>query len=133
VKDWWRRFRRSKPPVANYDALDRGTGVTFGDAVRVRRTPMTVAANVADRTGIVLGRTTRSLGLASNVIGDESGGLAVSVTFDDSSESAWLAPELVEFIDHRPGTTVGIGEKRLVRDADGNWVRARKSDERAGS
>jgi hypothetical protein len=44
--------------------------------------------------------------------------------FDGRPESLWLAPELLEFIDHAPGTEIEIGSKRFIRAASGDWNEA---------
>jgi hypothetical protein len=33
----------------------------------------------------------------------------------------WFARELLEFVDHAAGLEVEIGDKRLIRRADGGW------------
>ena len=46
---------------------------------------------------------------------------AINVHFSELERSVWLAEELVEFVDHGPGTTMTIGDTTLVRRADGEW------------
>jgi hypothetical protein len=95
----------------------------FGDRVRVRRAPETEAAGLAGRSGIVYGITTVSItGVA--VVGEPEEDTAINVFFEDSGEGVWLAPPLVEFVDHNPGTTVAISgvPKEWTRNAAGEWV-----------
>jgi hypothetical protein len=47
----------------------------------------------------------------------------VNVAFDDGT-STWLTPDLVEFIDHQPGTEIGIGGHTFRRAASGEWEEA---------
>jgi hypothetical protein len=49
---------------------------------------------------------------------------AINVSFEDRKESVWLAPELVEFVDHGPGTEITLEgvPKKWTRDATGEWV-----------
>ena len=56
-----------------------------------------------------------------DVIGETEEDLAFNVHFEDGPDDAWFAPHLVGLVDHAPGTTVTIGEKHLIRDADGEW------------
>jgi hypothetical protein len=94
----------------------------FGDSARVRVTPLTDEAGVAGRLGTVNGITTVSLGYATNLLGDPVDDIAVNLRFDTPPTTAWLTPDLLEFVDHNPGTTIGVGDKSWVRTADGDWV-----------
>ena len=99
-----------------------GSAIDVGDRVRVRSTPATVAAGIADRTGVVHGWTTPSLGYADDVIGDPVDDRAFNVKIDGSTDSFWLAGELVEYVDHGPGMTAVVGGTTLIRQADGSWT-----------
>ena len=99
-----------------------GSTIDFGDRVRIRRTPETVAAGIAGRDGVVHGWTTPSLGYADRVIGEPVDDRACNVQVDDSPDSFWLAGDLVEFLDHGSGTTAVIGETTIVKQADGSWT-----------
>jgi hypothetical protein len=96
--------------------------ITFGDNVRVRATPVTEAAGIAGRTGIVHGNTTPSI-TGIDVLGECSGDYAVHIYFEDLKRGHWLAPELVEFIDHNPGTGIRLHgiPVQWTRSADGEW------------
>ena len=92
----------------------------FGDNVRIRAIPATEVLGIAGKVGQIYGETTPSItGLA--VIGDLRRDYAINVYFAEFERSVWLAEELVEFVDHGPGTTMTIGDKTLVRRADGEW------------
>ena len=92
----------------------------LGDRVRIRVGPVTETAGFAGRIGQVYGWTTPSLGYVDEVVvGDPLDDVAVNVNFGD--ESAWFATDQIEFMDHGPGTTIGIGDKEFVRLADGTW------------
>jgi len=100
----------------------------FDDRVRIRRTAETEAAGLAGRSGIVHGVTTVSVtGIA--VVGKPKEDTAINVFFDESREGVWFAPELVEFVDHNPGTTITISgvAKRWTRDATGDWVESSRA------
>jgi hypothetical protein len=95
--------------------------ISFGDNVRVRRTPETEALGVAGRIGQVFGQTTPSItGVA--VVGGSDRDYALNVNFQDRRDTLWFAPQLLEFIDHAPGTEIHVGKVSAVRDSDGNWV-----------
>ena len=96
--------------------------ITFGDNVRVASTPLTNSLGLAGLTGAVYGETTPSV-TGVEVIGGAAQDYAINVQLDGRDESHWFAPELLEFVDHAPGTKIVIGNKRLVRSAAGEWVR----------
>jgi hypothetical protein len=95
--------------------------ISFGDNVRVVSTPLTVSMGLAGLTGMVYGETTPSV-TRVEVIGGASRDFAINVQLDGRSTSFWFAPELLEFVDHAPGTEIVISNKRLVRSALGEWV-----------
>ena len=95
--------------------------ISFGDNVRVATTSLTVSLGLAGLTGAVSGETRPSVtGVA--VIGEGAADYAINVQLDGRGESLWFVPELLEFVDHAPGTEIVIGTKRLVRVATGEWV-----------
>ena len=71
--------------------------------------------------GTVYGETTPSI-MGIEVIGELTSDYAINVQLDGRDESLWLAPQLVEFIDHAVGTEMVIGDRRFIRDADGEWL-----------
>ncbi len=93
---------------------------SFGDNVRVRSTPETVARGVAGRTGQVLGETTPSV-TGVQVIGSAAEDYALHVDFDDAQD-LWFAPEVLEFLNHAPGTEIRLAGKKWTRKADGSWT-----------
>jgi hypothetical protein len=95
--------------------------ISFGDNVRVASTPLTTSLGLAGLTGAVYGETTPSV-TGVEVVGEAIGDYAINVQLDSRDESLWFAPELLEFVDHAPGTEIVIGNKRLVRSASGEWV-----------
>ncbi len=96
---------------------------SFGDNVRIRAAPETEANGLARSVGKVFGWTTPSE-TGVDVIGALTSDYAVNVYFEERQESFWFAPELVEFIDHAPGTEVSIdgAQKKWVRTGQGEWV-----------
>jgi hypothetical protein len=58
------------------------------------------------------------------IVGESSSDVAINVQLDDDSRSVWIVPELLELIDHAPGTTIGIGGASFVRRTDGSWERS---------
>lgn len=95
--------------------------IAFGDRVRVRSTPETVALGLAGLVGQVYGET-RPSSTGVEVVGDPAWDFALNVAFEGRPDAPWLAPDLLEFVDHAPGTEVVIGASRLVRSASGDWV-----------
>jgi hypothetical protein len=95
----------------------------FGDRVRIRPAPETEAAAIAGRSGIVYGITTVSV-TGVEVIGTATDDVALNVVVDESNQSVWLAPGLVEFLGHDPGAAVTLQgvPKKWTRDTSGNWV-----------
>jgi hypothetical protein len=81
---------------------------------------MTTKRGVAGLTGVVYGWTVPST-TGVSVIGAGAEDFAFSVSLPDLNECFWFSPELVEFVDHGPGTEIGIGKKRFIRRADGRW------------
>jgi hypothetical protein len=101
--------------------------ISFGDNVRVRPSRETEARGVAGLRGQVYGATTPSV-TGVSVIGPVTRDLAVNVHFEGRGETLWFAPELLEFIDHAPGTEVRLDgvAKKYVRSASGEWVETKE-------
>ena len=95
--------------------------ISFGDNVRVVSTPETVSLGLAGLVGQVYGQTTPSYTRVA-VVGECSQDYAINVQFEGRSDSIWFAPQLLEFVDHAPGSEIIIGKKRLVRAASGAWM-----------
>ena len=100
----------------------------FGDRVRIRSVTETEAAGIAGRNGIVWGITTVSVS-GVQVVGTLTGDAALNVFFEESNEGVWLAPELVEFVNHDPGAVIRLDgvPKQWTRDASGNWVESSRT------
>jgi hypothetical protein len=97
--------------------------ISFGDNVRVVSTPLTISLGLAGLTGAVYGETT-PLVMSVDVVGEAIADYAINVQLDNRDEPLWFAPELLEFIDHAPGTEIVIGNTRLVRSVSGEWFEA---------
>jgi len=100
--------------------------ITFGDKVRIKPASVTDAMGVAGQTGIVYGGTTPSV-TKVEVIGDISDDHAIAVKVEGRAESLWFAENLLEFIDHQPGTTMSIADRRFTRDEHGEWHEAEQN------
>jgi hypothetical protein len=96
--------------------------ISFAGNVRVRVTRVTEAAGVAGLLGQVHGVTNPSA-TGVEVIGDTKDDTAPNVFFAEQNESHWFAPELLEFVDHAPGTEIRVANSptRSVRKEDGEW------------
>ena len=82
--------------------------ISFGDNIRVNRTPETEALGVAGRIGQVYGQTKPSV-TGVKVVGGADSGYAINVHFNGPEDTIWFAPHLLKFVDHAPGTEVRVG------------------------
>ena len=98
--------------------------ISFGDNVRVRFNELTESIGLAGLVGQVYGETMPSK-TGVEVIGQLTNDHAVNVFFTERNESVWLIPELLEFLDHAPGTEFQIegASQKFVRNAIGEWVK----------
>jgi len=94
--------------------------IAFCDRVRVRRTDETESRRVVGLTGIVHGRTTPSV-TGVSVIGKSSEDIAIGVLLDGQATALWFAEDLLEIVDHAPGTTAEIAGRKFIRDERGEW------------
>jgi len=94
--------------------------ITFGDKVRILANASTEKQGVAGQTGIVHGFTTPSQ-TGVEVIGDSTDDYAIAVMIEGKTSTVWFAENLLEFLDYQPGTTVEIGNQRLMRNEQGQW------------
>jgi hypothetical protein len=95
--------------------------VSFGDNVRVLPTPETETKGLAGQVGQIYGWTTPSI-TGVSVIGGVAADVAIRVQFAGRDEGFWFSPELLELIDHAPGTEMVVGNEKWVRNADGSWA-----------
>jgi hypothetical protein len=109
--------------VAGEPSLEARAGVRFGDRVEVVAAPETTAAGIAGLSGTVLGFTTPSHGYATGVIGVSPDDVAVNVDVDGDTPH-WLAAQLVRFVRVEAGLEIRIGNRRMIRQADGSWADA---------
>lgn len=96
-------------------------GISFGDTVRIRSTPAMECLGYAGLTGTVFGQTMPSYSGVSSIVGAGEVDYAINVFFEERDEDVWFAPELVEFMDHAPGTELEIGGLKMIRDEQGEW------------
>lgn len=96
--------------------------ISYGDNVRVIRTAETERLGIADMIGNVYGETTPSE-TRVDVVGKLDSDYAVNVYFESLDVSYWFGPQMLEFVNHAPGTEIhvhGSGFKS-VRQPDGTW------------
>jgi hypothetical protein len=95
---------------------------SFGDNVRIVPTPVTEEAGVAGLIGNVFGETKPSVSGVS-VIGTVTDDFALNVFFEQRKEALWFSRDLVELLDHAPGSTIRLDgvEKQWVREESGAW------------
>jgi hypothetical protein len=107
--------------------LRMGT-IGFGDTVLIRITAETERLGLAGRTGLVYGLTTPSV-TNVQVIGNVANDRALAVKLEGEDGPLWFDPDLVEFVDHAPGTAITVGSRSFTRGANGEWIEeARISD-----
>jgi hypothetical protein len=104
--------------------------ISFGDNVRVLETPETTRLGIARRVGNVYGETTPSV-TNVEVIGEVTDDYALNVVFEELAKDLWLAPALLEFVDHAPGSEMWVqgSPTKSVRQADGSWLEMRVKPE----
>ena len=99
----------------------RALPVSFGDNVRIIAAPVTEELGISGLRGEVYGETTPSV-TGIEVIGASETDAAINVYIEELQKDFWLSPDLVELIDHAPGSTISIGDKQWVRTEDGAWI-----------
>src|SRR5262245_7245620 len=94
------------------------------DRVRVRTTSVTEAAGLAGCTGQIYGETVPSTSGVGpgEIMGELKDDYAVNVHFKELNKSVWFTRDLLEFVDHAPGTEVNIGGRKRVRTETGEWI-----------
>ena len=96
--------------------------VSYGDNVRILRTPETEHLGIAEQIGNVYGETTPS-DTKVEVIGKPQSDYALHVYFEALDVSYWFAPQMLEFVNHAPGTEIHVHGSpfKSVRQPDGSW------------
>ncbi len=98
------------------------SNISFGDNVRILRTPETELLGLAETIGNVYGETTPS-STRVKVIGELATDYALNVYFDAIDKFYWFAPHMLEFVNHAPGTEVYVHGTsfKSVHQRDGSW------------
>ena len=104
----------------NRIVLRKKMEIAFGDNVRILSSPETEKIGLSGKTGQVYGETTPS-STSVTVIGELIDDYAINVSVDDAGGEYWFSPNLLEFINHGEGTEITIGNRGVVRNADGSW------------
>jgi len=99
--------------------------LSFGDNVRVRVTPETVAVGLDGAMGQVHGVTTPSV-TGVTVVGTTADDCAFAVQCKGRQDAVWFSAELLELVDHGAGTEIRLDgvDKKWTRAADGSWIEA---------
>jgi hypothetical protein len=95
------------------------SAVGFGDIVRIKESPETVAADLANIEGTCFGLSVPSSS-GVHVIGTSARDFAINVSIDGKGEF-WLADHLVERVRHEPAIIEIDGDK-FVSDHNGKWT-----------
>src|SRR5712691_11463402 len=93
----------------------------FGDRVRIKESPETIAAGVAGMEGDVYGFTTPST-TGVDVIGGAPDDHALNVFVQGYKAELWLRADLVEFLHYNVGTEMVVGNVKAVRQPDESWA-----------
>jgi RNase P/RNase MRP subunit p29 len=90
----------------------------IGHRVRVIKVPQTESSGIAGRIGNLAGFTTPSR-TGIEILGVAEHDIAFNVTFQNPDDSAWLAPEYLEFIGRTSALEIDIYGKRWSWRAEG--------------
>lgn len=104
------------------------SAIGFGDTVRVRTTVEMERLGWAGRVGMVYGSTTPSV-TGVQVVGSTANDRALAVKLEGQNDPLWFDPNLVELVDHTPGTTITIGSRSFTRGANGEWMECAHIDD----
>lgn len=96
----------------------------FGDRVRIKESPETLAAELAGLEGDVYGFTTPSV-TGVTVVGGAPDDYAINVFVESKKADFWIRPDLIEFLHFNSGSEVVVGNVKAVRQADGTWSESR--------
>lgn len=96
----------------------------FGDRVRIKTSPETMAAELAGLEGDVHGFTTPSA-TGVTVVGGAPDDRALNVFVESRNTDFWLRPDLIEFLHFNAGSEIVVGNVRSIRQADGSWLETR--------
>jgi hypothetical protein len=119
-------MRASQAYAAFFRPLEQKmTVISFGDNVRVKRSELTDKIGVSGKVGCVYGITTPSV-TGIEFIGETTDNRAFNVHFEDTNKQIWFAPNLLDFVDHAPGTKITMGRLTSTRNADGSWHEVRR-------
>ena len=105
----------------------------FGDRVRIKVSPETLAAELAGLEGDIHGFTTPSV-TGVTVVGGAPDDHALNVFVQSKNTAFWVRPDLVEFLHVNAGFELTVGGVSAVRQADGTWLetRAQPNEARPG-
>jgi hypothetical protein len=98
---------------------------TFGNKVRIRSSPETVAKGLVGKIGKVYGETTPSM-MEFEVVGTPNKDYAINVYFEELKESIWFAEELLEKLDDGVGTVISLDgiDLKWTKGDNGEWIKS---------
>jgi hypothetical protein len=112
---FWKKTKSSNSSQQSEGELS----ISIGDTVRVVSSS-DAPKELSGRVGQVYGQTSPSA-TGIKVIGKMVSDTAYNVQFPEIKGIFWLAPKLLEFVDHAPDTQISIGKKSFIRNASGEW------------
>lgn len=117
---WKKLFSKLRPKNIDAGVAPQiaNSVVGFGDIVRIKESPETLAAKIANAQGTCFGQSVPSSS-GVEVIGTPLNDYAINVDLGERG-AFWLADHLVERVRHEP-MTAEIGGKIFVSDEHGNW------------
>jgi hypothetical protein len=97
--------------------------ITFGNKVKIKKSPETDEKGLTGRVGEIFGETTPSM-MDLEIIGIPKEDYAVNVFFEELKESFWFDVNLLENLDNGEGVVITLDgiDKKWKKNADGKWI-----------
>ncbi|HET9028560.1 MAG TPA: hypothetical protein VFN49_00150, partial [Candidatus Aquilonibacter sp.] len=117
---WEKLFgkRRIEITDVQYAPQIANSAIGFGDVVRIKEAPETIAIGLANAQGTCFGQSVPSSS-GVDMIGTSENDFALNVSVEGKGEY-WLADQLVEKVRHEPAT-IEVGGRKFITDHDGKW------------
>jgi hypothetical protein len=96
---------------------------TFGNKVRIKKTPETEELDLANKEGEVYGETTPSV-TGLEIIGNQKEDLAINIHFEELGKSFWFSEDLLEYLDDGQGNEISLDgiDKKWTKTDNGEWT-----------
>lgn len=96
---------------------------TFGNRVKIKRTPETLEKELADKVGEIYGQTTPSM-MDFEIIGTLKEDVAFNVHFEELNKSYWFTEDLLKHIDNGQSAEITLDgiDKKWTKNDSGEWI-----------